>query len=178
MKSGLFRLQKKVLSTSFICIFTALCFAQDNSQNSDFWENVRFGGGIGLSTGSNFFSATLAPSAIYQFNDQFALGLGLNGTYNKRKNFYKSTIFGGSIIGLYNPFETLQISAEFEELNVNRTFESTTTLLDGNYWNSALFIGLGYRSNNITIGVRYDLLFDDKKSVYAEPWTPFIRFYF
>jgi len=59
-----------------------------NSATNEFWQNVRFGGGIGLSFGDGFFSGTLAPSAIYEFNNQFALGIGLNGTYAKRKYIY------------------------------------------------------------------------------------------
>ena len=92
-----------------ICLFSAPLFAQENnySQKSDFWNHVRFGGGIGLSFGNNFFSGTLAPSAIYQFNRQFALGVGLSGTYNSQKNYYKSTIIGGSIIGLFNPINEM-----------------------------------------------------------------------
>ena len=74
----------------FSVFFTTLSFSQDNlpNQKSDFWKHVRFGGGFGLSTGSNFFSATLAPNAIYQFNNQLGLGIGLNATYNRQKNAY------------------------------------------------------------------------------------------
>src|SRR5690554_2004301 len=71
-------------------------------QPHNFWENVRFGGGIGLGFGDGFFSGTLAPSAIYQFNPQFAVGVGLSGTYNNQKNRYTSTILGGSIMTFYN----------------------------------------------------------------------------
>lgn len=151
-------------------------------KTNKFWENVRFGGGIGLSFGDGFFSGTLAPSAIYRFNPHFALGLGLNGTYNSRKNYYKSTIVGGSIIGLYHPIKELQISTEFEELNVNRKWENHLNIEDENYWYPALFIGAGYRLNtgrlSTVIGVRYDVLYDKDKSIYANPWMPFIRVYF
>lgn len=145
---------------------------------NNFWKNVRFGGGIGLSFGDGFFSGTLAPSAIYEFNDQFALGLGLNGTYNKRNDLYKSTIVGGSIISFFEPFEEILLSAEFEQLNVNRSYESRLNIPDDNYWYPALFIGAGYRTNNITFGIRYDVLYDEDESIYAEPWAPFVRVYF
>ncbi len=170
---------KTVLLTIAFLLVNTMAKAQDNSQNQNnhFWKNVRFGGGIGLSTGTGFFSATLAPSAIYEFNNQFALGFGLSGTYNKRKNFFKSTIFGGSIIGLYNPINIIQLSAEFEELNVNRKWNDNA-IKNQNYWYSALFLGAGYRNRNITFGIRYDVLYDESKSLYAEPWIPFVRFYF
>ncbi|HLT32931.1 MAG TPA: hypothetical protein VKZ98_03995 [Aquaticitalea sp.] len=148
------------------------------SGSSDFWRPVRFGGGIGISFGDGFFSGTLAPSAIYEFNDQFALGVGLNGTYNSRKNFYRSTIFGGSVLGLFNPIQEIQLSAEFEELNVHRNWEDDLGIEDQNYWYPALFIGIGYRTQHVTIGIRYDVLYDEDKSIYADPWIPFVRVYF
>ena len=86
---------KIVLTILFLSIFSTVAFSQD--QNSSFWSQVRIGGGIGLSFGSGFFSGTLAPSAIYDFNEKFSLGLGLNGTYSTQKNFYKSSIIGGSV---------------------------------------------------------------------------------
>jgi hypothetical protein len=39
---------------------------------------VQFGGGVGLGFGSNYTDISLAPSAIYNFNEYVALGLGVN----------------------------------------------------------------------------------------------------
>jgi len=148
------------------------------NQEKQFWDHVRYGGGIGLSFGDGFFSGTLAPSAIYQLNDQFAMGIGLNGTYNKEKNFYSSTIIGASAIGLFNVLRELQLSAEFEELNVSRKWDDSLGFEDDNYWYPALFLGAGYSTGNITIGVKYDVLYDETKSVYADAYFPFVRVYF
>lgn len=164
----------KILFSIFLVLFTNKSFAQN--QQSDFWEHVRFGGGIGMSFGDGFFSGTLAPSAIYQFNNQFAAGVALNGTYNSLKHSYTSTILGGSIIGLYNVIPEIQLSAEFEELNVSRNYE--IAIPNDNYWYPALFVGAGFHTNNFTIGIRYDLLYQNKKSIYAEAWAPFVRVYF
>ncbi|TNJ44339.1 alpha-ketoglutarate decarboxylase [Tamlana fucoidanivorans] len=150
--------------------------AQEYKNN--FWSHVRYGGGIGLNFGSGFFSGTLAPSAIYQFDQRFALGLGLNFTYNSEKNIYHSTILGGSLIGLYNIIPQIQLSAEFEELNVNRKFEPYLNFRNKNYWIPALYLGAGYRNGPVAFGIRYDVLYNDNKSIYSEPWAPFIRFYF
>ncbi len=172
----------KIIVLSLIaCFFITFANAQDDlpKQKSEFWKKVRFGGGLGLSTGNNFFSATLAPSAIYQFDNNFALGLGLNGTYNKSKNYYKSTILGASLLGLFNPIQEIQLSTEFEQLNVNRQFEGPfASTPDSNYWVPALFVGAGYRTKNVTAGLRYDLLYDDTKSIYANALIPFVRVYF
>lgn len=160
---------------------TSLTMAQERSskQTTDFWNHVRFGGGLGLSFGDGFFSGTIAPSAIYEFSHQFALGVGLNGTYSTQKNIYKATIFGGSLIGLYNPIDVLQFSVELEELNIDRNFnQAFVSNEDENFWNTALFFGVGYRTGQVTFGIRYDVLYDKDKSIYADPWAPFIRVYF
>lgn len=168
----------KTITLFAICLLSfSSILAQDDKQKSDFWKNVRFGGGIGLSTGNNLFSATLAPSAIYDFDSQFSLGLGLNGTYFSQRNIASSTIFGGSIISLFNPTKEIQLSGEFEQNNVSRNFDNPD-FQDDNFWTSAFFVGAGYRTNNITIGVRYDLLYDEDKSINANAWAPFIRVYF
>ena len=145
---------------------------------NNFWTNVRFGGGLGLDFGNGFFSATIAPSAIYEFDNMFSLGIGLNATFNNQKDFSKSTILGGSIIGLANVTNTIQLSAEFEQLNVNRSFDNSLNMENDNYWVPAIFVGAGYRNGNVTFGVRYDLLYDDEKSIYLNAWAPFVRFYF
>ena len=158
-----------------------ICFSiSSNAQEtpSQFWQQVRFGGGIGLSFGDGFFSGTLAPSAIYEFNDQLAFGVGLNGSYNTLKNTYKSTIIGGSVLSLFNVIRELQFSSEFELLNVNRNYDSSLGFADENYWYPALFLGGGFRSNNVTFGIRYDVLYNIDRSIYANAWAPFVRVYF
>ncbi len=175
-------MNKKIIIHKKIAFIIILFFGFNNlvqsQQSNDFWNHVRFGGGIGLGFGNGFFSGTLAPSSIYEFNETLALGLGLNGNINNRKGFYKSTIYGGSLIGLVNMIPVLQFSAEFEELRVNRKYDAFFNLPDDNYWSPALFLGLGYRSGNVTFGIRYDVLYDEEKSIYADPWMPFVRFYF
>lgn len=180
LKTRFLQLYIMGLKKTIVFFVVLLCVFKTNAQQdkNNFWSNVRYGGGIGLNFGDNFFSGTIAPSAIYEFDNDLALGVGLNATFNNQKHAFKSTILGGSILGLYNVINELQTSAEFEYLNVNRRFESNLNIPNDNYWVPALFVGLGYRSNNVTIGVRYDVLYDKDKSIYADPWIPFIRFYF
>ncbi|AJR03114.1 hypothetical protein [Siansivirga zeaxanthinifaciens] len=167
------------IKTFFLLLFLSVFnFFHAQQVKNEFWNHVRFGGGIGLSFGDGFFSGTLAPSVIYEFNNTLALGAGLNGTLNKQKDFYKSTILGGSLIGLYSPIMNIQLSAEYEQLHVNRTYDNQLNLANDNYWSPALFLGLGYRNGNATLGVRYDILYDNQRSVYANAWAPFVRFYF
>lgn len=165
-----------ILVILLLLIFKVDAVAQDYKPS--FWSHVRIGGGVGLSFGSGFFSGTLAPSALYDFNEKFSIGLGLTGTYNTSKDFYKSSIIGGSILGLYNVIPQLQISAEFEELYVNREYDNSLLNPDESYSTPALFFGVGFRQQNLTFGIRYDVLYDDYKSVYASAFVPFMRIYF
>ncbi len=172
-----------LFSTSLIysLIFTNTLTAQDSisSKKSDFWQHVRFGGGLGLSSSNNFFTLSVSPSAIYDFHDQLSLGIGINYTFNDYKNRYTSNIYGGSIIGLFNPFKQIQISAEFEQLYVNRKYEGILRdLKNDNYFSPAIFLGIGYQTQFVTIGARYNLLFNNEKSVYADAIVPFVRIYF
>jgi hypothetical protein len=143
---------------------------------SDFWKKVQFGGGIGLSIGSGYTDISLAPSAIYNFNQYVALGLGGQYTYVKQKNYYASNLYGASIIGLFNPIPEIQLSAEIEELRVNvNLIGSDSNSQD--YWNTGLFLGAGYRTGNVTIGARYNVL-NDNNNIYGNAFMPFVRVYF
>ena len=166
--------------TFFILIIFLTTTTHISAQKSDstFWNQVRFGGGLGLNFGDNYFSATIAPSAIYEFNKHIATGLGLNATFNNQKGHFKTTILGGSLIALGNIFQTFQLSAEYEHLHVNRRYNVNLGIPDDRYWSPALFLGAGYRSRNVTFGIRYDILYNHTKSIYADSWMPFVRFYF
>ena len=170
---------KSIIPYFFILIISVYTYGQNTttSQNNQFWNNVSFGGGLGLSFGNDFFSGTIAPSAIYNFNEYFAIGTGLNGTYVK-DDIYKATIVGGSILSLVNPIPEIQISVEFEELKVFRSYEYNGIEDKENYWYPALFIGAGYNTGNVTLGIRYDILYNNRKSIYANSYMPFVRFYF
>jgi hypothetical protein len=157
--------------------FSCGLFAQLQESKSDFWKNVQFGGGIGLGFGSGSTNISLAPSAIYNFNKYAALGLGAQYAYVKQQNSFTSHLYGASIIGLVNPIEEIQLSAELEQLRV------TVNLLGSNgnsqnRWNTGLYLGAGYRTGNVTIGARYDVLHNANTSVYAEAFMPFVRVYF
>lgn len=178
MKSGILKfLTKPVLVVAF-CISTTLVSAQNNS---DFWSHVKFGGGLGVSFGSGYTDITVAPGAIYQFNEYIALGVGVQGTYVKQKNYFSSFMYGGSATVLFNPIPEIQLSAEVEQLRVNLDVEDRLGQWDGytrEFWNTGLFLGAGYRIDNVTVGLRYNVLYNENDMVYSEAYMPFIRVYF
>ena len=180
MKKKYFLNGYKSLLAFISLFFTTITIAQQTSMppqpENQFWKNVQIGGGLGLGFGSGYTDISIAPSAIYNFNEYAALGLGLQYKYLKQKDYYASHLYGGSIIGLLNPIRQIQLSAELEQLRVNVNLEGSDSNSQ-NYWNTALFVGAGYRSGNVTIGARYNVL-DDKNSIYGSAFMPFVRVYF
>ncbi len=161
----------------FFVFFVVIGRGQNRNISNDFWQNVRFGGGIGLGFANGGFNATISPSAIYEFNTQFATGPGLLFSYSKFRDD-ALLAYGGSWISLYNPVQFLQVSAEFEELRINRSYDDGILRLENNYWSQALFLGIGFVNQNFTVGVRYDVLYNVDKSIYPNAWMPFVRVYF
>ncbi len=179
MKSGIF----SFLTKSGFVIALCLCFISASAQNDDnFWSRVRFGGTIGAAFGSNYTDVTIAPGALYEVNEYYGVGLSIQGTYIQQKNLYESWLYGGSIINVFNPIPQIQLSAELEQLRVNLDFDDSYTEFSGaqdrDFWNTALFFGVGYRTPNVTVGVRFNVLFDENDFVYSESWMPFVRVYF
>jgi hypothetical protein len=167
-----------ILSTLFVSFSMSAQFQNRYSNSSnDFWDKVQFGGGLGLSIGTGYTDISVAPSAIYNVDQYFSIGLGAQYTYVKQKNFYTSNLYGGSLIVLFNPLPEIQLSAELEQLRVNVSGIQPNNFTD-NFWNTGLFLGAGYRSGNATIGVRYNVLFQENNRAYSDAFMPFVRFYF
>jgi long-subunit fatty acid transport protein len=170
---------KKIHFWEYLLCFSVFILINYNvfsqNQKSAFLEKVRWGGGAGLSVGNEFTNVNLAPSAIYEANEFVSFGIGIQGSYLKQKRVFESFIYGASLLGLVNPIEFLQFSAEIEQLRVhvnNVSFESEK------FWNTAIFLGAGYRSENVTIGIRYNVLHKNQVGLYNDPWMPFVRIYF
>ncbi len=162
----------------FFVVFSS-CYSQENSQKINFWDNVRFGGSLGLDFSNNTTSVIVSPSAVYQFNQKFSAGLGVNFGYTRFKpNDVNQYNYGASIISLYNPFRELQLSAELEHTFVNASATIAGEKIRDNFNFPALYLGAGYRLGNIAIGARYDVLFNENKSIYASAISPFARVYF
>ncbi|SFN80171.1 hypothetical protein SAMN05421741_11133 [Paenimyroides ummariense] len=180
---------KKIFYTVTTCFLIGFnSFAQENQdtytpRTTTFFSDMQFGGGLGLAFGSGFTNISVSPMALKPITEQFSAGLGLQFNYMKSKGFYESTSYGANILGIYSPAEMIQLSAELEQLRVNNTwFENDINNFNGNlksnFWNTALFLGAGYTEGNVTIGVRYNVLYKEGDLVYNQAWMPFIRVFF
>ncbi len=175
-----------IFQTKYYKFLTLLVFCstivigQENKKlnnETKFWDNVYFGGGLGLGFGNGYTNIGLSPNAIYRFDDFFAAGIGLNGNYSSSSNNFEATVLGASVIGLFQPVTSFQCSLELEQNNVN--FDDKVFNEKRNYWYTALYIGAGYAIGNFgAVGIRYDILYKDTKSVYATAFMPFVRVFF
>ncbi|OXB05645.1 hypothetical protein [Flavobacterium pectinovorum] len=173
----------KSLFVILTVLFSSYSMAQEISavdSTTNFWDKVQFGGGLGLGIGSGYTDISVMPSAIYNVNEIVAVGVGLQFGYLSSKNYYESYVYGGSLITLVNPIPELQLSAELEQVRVDTRYEANVTrpAFSDSYWNTALYLGAGYRTGNVTIGARYDVLYDPDKSLYGSGFMPFVRVYF
>lgn len=182
MISNQFSILNKLISCLIVVSFaTFKISAQDEKStskaDSGFWQSVKYGGSLGLNFGNNRFTGILSPSAIYDFNNYFSAGVGLNGAYTKQNNFTATSV-GGSVLTMANPVRFLQVSAEFQELNINRRLELEGGNFREQYWIPALFLGAGFSSGNVVTGLRYDVLHDKNRSFYSSALMPFVSIYF
>lgn len=159
--------------TLVLIIIFQLSFGQTAS---NFWENVQFGGGLGLNFGSGLTEISVAPSAKYNITNQFAVGLGLQGSYVNSYS-YKSTIYGGSGMIFFNPIEDVQLSVEIEQMYVKNTIKDIPEI-KSNFWNTGLFLGAGYSVGSFVVGTRYNVLYDKNKNIYNSAFMPFVRVFF
>ncbi|WP_439131955.1 hypothetical protein [Polaribacter sp.] len=142
------------------------------SQRSNFWDNVQFGGGFTLGFG-NQTNIGISPSAIYNFNNGFAAGAGLGYMYREIGDF-STNAYNISIISLFQTNFGIQFSGDLEYHFASQTDRFTT--FKTNF--PALHLGIAYNQGRFAFGIRYDVLYDTNKSIFASPISPVIRFYF
>lgn len=162
-----------------LVFFNTLVFGQNSELDQPtFFDNVRFGGNVSMSFGNSYSSFSITPSAIYDFSPQFGAGFGLTYMYYKKKSSTDETtnIYGGSIISLYKPLKYLQFSTEYEQLKLKKKF---TTEEFNSDWQSAFYIGVEYVTGVLSMGLRYDILYDEKDNLlHSSALTPVFRVYF
>ncbi|WP_338410512.1 hypothetical protein [uncultured Flavobacterium sp.] len=166
----------KIILALFMLSLFQRSFSQAVTQKNN-WKKVQYGGGLGLGFNNGSTTISVLPSSIYNFNKKIALGLGMQYSYINQKNTYTSHLYGGSVIGLFNPINEIQLSAELEKLRVHVEREGLNSNSQ-DYWNTALFMGAGYRVNNATIGIRYNILYKENNNIYTAAFIPFVRVYF
>ncbi|NND63661.1 MAG: hypothetical protein HKN48_10785 [Flavobacteriaceae bacterium] len=141
-------------------------------------NKFKFGLGFGLSFvgGTN---VSLAPNVIYNASEKFSFGMGVQGSYTAIKDVQNTTTIGGNVIALYTPVKILTTLVEFTELNVSTKVDTPEGSEKDNFWDSALFLGAGININEkISVGAKYNVLYNEDESVYTSPVIPFVNISF
>ena len=172
---------RKILILQTLIIFIHLNLAGQNSDLNQhhFMDDVRFGGGINIGVGSSYSTFSISPSVLYDFSSEFSAGLSLTYVYVKNKSIVNSTtnIYGGSFLALFKAMNSLQFSAEYEQLKIDQAYAFLNE--NASLWQPALYIGAEYVTGNISMGLRYDVLFDKTTNViYSSALSPVFRVYF
>ena len=166
-----------------VLAFSGVAFSQNepliSQPPSAFWSKVQFGGGLGLGFSNGYTSIAVAPSAIYNVNEIFAVGTGLQFTYASSKNYYSNFVYGVNALVLVNPMPQIQLSLGLNENFVTYDFEATNFApsYSDNYWATSMIAGIGYRAGNVTVGVGFTV-FDTDPYYDNNPIIPFVRVYF
>jgi len=159
---------KKIL-IFFVFIISISTYSQDN-----FWSNVQYGGGFTIGFGSNQTTIGISPSAVYNFNNGFKAGVGLGYLFSEINDF-STSVYSTSLIGLYQTKIGIQFSTDLDYYFAEqRTFNGDR--ISTNF--PALHLGIAYNQGRFALGIRYDVLYDENKSVFASPISPVVRFYF
>lgn len=159
---------KKYL-TLIVLLYSAILFSQENS----LLKSLRFGGDLGFSFGSNSTTFSVSPTIVYDFNENFSLGAGFGYLYGKN-NQNKLTAISPKIIALYKPIETIEFSADLQQLYITKKTDSYTE----KYNYPSLNLGAAYRLGVLSFGVKYDVLYKKEKSIYPVAVFPFVRVLF
>lgn len=169
------KLKKSILLILLFIAITSQAQTNNNDLNS---RNIQFGGNFNIGLGNNYSSFAIAPSAIYNFSENFSAGLSFKYVYLKNTSSIQraTNIIGGSALALYRPMNSFQLSLEYEQLNLNETY---ATLTNTSLWQPALYIGMEYVKGRFAMGLRYDVLFnEDENEIYSSALSPVFRIYF
>ncbi|MGJ8743807.1 hypothetical protein [Polaribacter sp.] len=135
---------------------------------------------FGLGFGLNFVGGTninISPNLTYNLSNKIAFGMGIQYNYLALKDIQKTTTYGANAIFMYKPSQKIITLLEFAQLRV--TSKSEIDNSKRKFWDSALFIGAGYNiTNKITLGAKYNFLYDKDQSIYSSPIIPFVTISF
>lgn len=154
-------------------LLSTIAFAQKGEyaidQESNWQDRIYFGGGFGLSGGSNYAMIRVSPMVGYMISNRLSGGLGITYEYYKSGDFSDNR-WGGQVFMRMNVIKQIFIYGSYQFINY-----STGFTLDGPRATAdRLPLGLGISQpignrSSINFLAAYDVIHDE--NVYASPWV-------
>ena len=163
----------RIVIVSLLCIFTLSASAQNRLS-----DKIYFGGGGGLSVGSNQTNISVFPQVGYKITQNYSAGVGITYQYVRLGEPFNQSLsnYGWSIFNRYNITRQFFAYAEYERLNYEFFFTSTEST--DRFSNDALFVGGGYSEaiggrSAFNVMVLYNVLYDEADVIqpYNSPWA-------
>ena len=163
------------LATFFI---QSECFAQreiDQEAKPPLKERLYFGGNFGMQFGTVTL-IDVSPLVGVMITPRFSSGLGITYQYFDDRRFFggETSSYGARVFSRYNVLPNIFAHAEFETIN----FDNYNFISDSfqRIWSDALFLGGGYfapfgKSGGANITILYNVLHDNLRSPYGEPYV-------
>jgi len=160
-----------------LCLVFSISLNAQTEFGDTFKSRLFFGGNFGLNLGT-ITLIEVSPLAGFNLTERLSAGVGMTYIYYSDNRYIppiRQNIFGARVFSRFLVFDQLFVHAEFEGMNLsvlgfnpaNGLFESYRT------WQSAIPIGLGYRSqvganSYFTMMLLYDAKYDrmDPNSFY------------
>ena len=165
-------IKTKYFITPLILLFASVAFAQKGDyvidQKSSWQDRIYFGGGFGLSGGSNGGSVSLSPIVGYMITSRLSGGVGVTYQYYKFGDFSDNR-YGGQVFLRMNTFRNIFLYSSYEFINYSTgfNFEGPRRTV------SRLPLGVGMsqpigRRSSVNFLAAYDVLWDE--TAYSTPW--------
>lgn len=156
-------------------LFTTVAFAQKGEEYSvdergSWQERVYFGGGFGLSSGTNGSSVNVSPLVGYMITSKLSAGVGATYQYYKFGDFSDNR-YGGEVFARMNTFKQIFLYSSYQFINYN-----TNIFSDGSRRTIArLPLGAGMSQPvgsraSLNFLAAYDVLWDPAQQAYDSPW--------
>ena len=171
-------------SNIFSQVFITEDEASGKKPKTSFWDNVYFGGDLGLAFGS-VTSINIAPEMGYIFNEKLSAGGGIIYQYyslTSTVNPFSTSVYGGKIFGRYFIWEDLFAIGITEIVSLeSRYYDYSGEFQNQNrFWIASPLVGAGYMQRfsskgGISIMVLFNLNSSRNSPYYYYDGMPIIR---
>ena len=167
-------MKRAFIATAFLLLVFSAGFDQKGDyevdERSSFTDRIYFGGGFGLSGGTNTTQITLSPIVGYMVSSRFSVGVGVTYQYYKYFNFQDNQ-YGGLLFTRMNLVKQIFAYGEYSFINQTDYRDGVSRItIDRLPIGLGISQSLGGRSS-LNLIAAYDLLYESNGGYYTSPWV-------